>query len=96
MEKSIACGAANIGGSRPFKAALREQQSALGHRNRTPEFLRRLNPLPDHDLNISQRLLPSRSVSSASGEFRDFSDERLILVVPLENDFVFRDIPSFC
>ena len=95
MEKSIACplflscGAANIGGSRPFKAALREQQSSLRLRNRTPKLFSRLDPLLDHDLDIGNRLLSGRPVGGASGEFRDFSDERLIFVAPVENNFVF-------
>jgi hypothetical protein len=50
-------GAANPGGSRPFEAALREQQTPLGLRNWTTKLLSRLDPLTNDDLSISKRLL---------------------------------------
>jgi hypothetical protein len=71
-----------------FEAALCEQQPTLGFRNRAFKLLRRLDPFIDHDFDVSKRLPSSRAVSAASGELRDFGDERLVFVAPVEDGLV--------
>lgn len=72
----------------PVEAALREQQTSLGLRDRATKVLRRLDPFIDHNLDVGKRLLSSGAVSDASGEFRDFGDERRVFVAPLEDHLV--------
>ena len=50
-----------------------EHEPPTRFRNRTPELLRRLDPLGDDDLDVRYRFLVSRTIRRASRQLRHFS-----------------------
>src|SRR5439155_20539381 len=52
------------------------------------EFLRGFDPELRRFANACQRLLVRRTVRHAARQFRDFRDERLVVLAPVDDDLV--------
>ena len=68
---------------------LREDEPAFGFGNRAAQFLRRGNPFLDDGVRVFERGLLGRTIGGATGQFRHFGDERIVLCAPIDDDFVF-------
>jgi hypothetical protein len=69
---------------------LREYQAASRLRDGAPEFFRGFDPFLDHDLDVGEGLSIRIPVSGAAGQLGNLSDERLVFVALVENNFVSR------
>jgi len=58
-------------------------------RNRISKFSSGINPELNGFIGAGQRRLGSVAVRHAAGEFRNFSDEHLVLIAPIDDDLVF-------
>jgi hypothetical protein len=66
-----------------------DQSPAFGLRNRIVKLARRFDLVINRFLGACQRGFLGGPVRGATGEFRHFGDEHLILVAPIDNDLVF-------
>lgn len=61
---------------------------ALGFGNGASEGLGRFDPLGDDGLGVGDGFFVGGSVGHAAGEFRDFDEEGLIVLAPVDDEFV--------
>src|SRR5262249_37584658 len=70
--------------------SLREHKPTLGLGNGPSQFLSRLDPFRDDRLDVRERFLVGDSVRCTAGPFRDFRNDGLVLLTPIEDDFIAR------
>ena len=66
----------------------REQQASLGLGNWTAMFTRRFDPLGDDHFDITEGFLTGFAIRRAAEQFRNFSNERLVILAPVKNHLV--------
>ena len=71
-----------------YFVGLCECQAATRFWDVSSEFRCGLYPLVDYDFRLSEGFLIGLAIRRASWEFRYFSDESVIIVVPVDNNFV--------
>lgn len=69
---------------------LREDEAAFGLGDGAAEFTRGFDPLADDDFDVRKRFLVSLAVRRAAGQFRNFSDEGLVFLAPINNHLILR------
>jgi len=69
-------------------SALGENQSALWFRDWSSKFLCGIYPLLDHNFNVVDRLFVGGAICHAARQFRNFSDEGMIFIAPIDDQFI--------